>query len=61
MFQIESWARAGDRLSALLHDHLRMAKEVQLHMWTSVVEKVARRTGGRLEHGVDIDTRRVDQ
>ncbi len=61
VFQIESWARAGDRLSALLHDHLRMAKEVQLHMWTSVVEKVARRTGGRLEHGVDIDTRRVDQ
>ncbi len=59
-FQIESWARAGDRLSALMHDHLRMAKEVQLHMWSSVVEKVARRTGGRLTGGVQIETRRVD-
>ncbi len=59
-FQIESWARAGDRLSALMHDHLRMAKEVQLHMWSSVVEKVARRTDGRLTGGVQIETRRVD-
>jgi hypothetical protein len=60
VFQVESWARAGDRLSALMHDHLRMAKEVQLHMWSSVVEKVARFCGGRLEAGVDIETRRVD-
>jgi hypothetical protein len=60
VFQIESWARAGDRVSALLHDHLRMAKEVQLHMWTSVVEKVVKRTGGRLIHGIDIETRRVE-
>jgi len=60
-FQIESWARAGDRVSALMHDHLRMAKEVQLHMWSSVVEKVARRTGGRLTGGVQIETRRVDK
>jgi Domain of unknown function (DUF1990) len=59
VFQIESWARAGDRLSALMHDRLRMAKEVQLHMWTSVVEKVRKRTGGRLEHGISIETRRV--
>ena len=59
IFQIESWARAGDRLSALLHDRLRMAKEVQLHMWTSVVEKVAKRTDGRLVRGIEIETRRV--
>jgi hypothetical protein len=59
-FQIESWARAGDRLSALLHDRLRMAKEVQLHMWTSVAEKVAKRAGGRLDGGIDIETRRVE-
>ncbi len=59
-FQVESWARAGDRLSAVMHDRLRMAKEVQLHMWTSVVEQVARRARGRLERGVDIETRRVD-
>jgi hypothetical protein len=60
VFQIESWARAGDRVSALLHDHLRMAKEVQLHMWSSVVEKVTARVEGRLEHGLEIETRRVD-
>jgi hypothetical protein len=59
VFQIESWARAGDRLSALMHDRLRMAKEVQLHMWTSVVEKVTSRTRGRLEGGIEIETRRV--
>ncbi len=59
-FQIESWARAGDRLSAIMHDRLRMAKEVQLHMWSSVVEKVVGLTGGKLERGIEIETRRVD-
>jgi hypothetical protein len=59
-FQIDSRARAGDRLSAILHDRLLMAKEVQLHMWISVVERVARELGGRLAGGVDVHTRRVD-
>jgi hypothetical protein len=59
-FRIESRARAGDRLSALLHDTLRMAKEVQLHMWTSVHEQVAKLCGGRLTGGIDIETRRAD-
>jgi hypothetical protein len=60
VFQIISWARSGDRFSALLHDHLPMAKEVQLHMWTSVVEHVARESGGTLAGGVDAETHRVD-
>ncbi len=59
VFEVQSWARAGDRLSALLHDHLRMAKEVQLHMWTSVVERVSRLVGGELRDGIEIITRRV--
>jgi hypothetical protein len=59
-FQVVSWARSGDRLSAVMHDRLRMAKEVQLHMWTSVVERVARECGGTLTGGVGIETRRVD-
>jgi hypothetical protein len=59
LFEIESWARSGDRLSDLLYQHLRMAKEVQLHLWTSVLEQVAERSGGRLTGGVDIDTRSV--
>jgi hypothetical protein len=60
VFQIESWARAGDRLSALLHGQLLMAKEVQLHMWTSVIERVAKLARARLESGIDIETRRVE-
>jgi hypothetical protein len=59
-FVIESWARSGDRLSHVMHNRLRMAKEVQLHMWTSVIEQVAELAGGRLARGIDIDTRRVE-
>jgi hypothetical protein len=59
-FRIESWARAGDRLSNLLYDRLRMSKEIQLHMWTSVVERVAELAGGRLTGGIEIRTRRVE-
>jgi hypothetical protein len=59
-FRIESWARAGDRLSELLYDRLRMSKEIQLHMWTSVIERVAELAGGRLSGGIEIRTRRVD-
>ena len=60
-FEIESWARSGDRLSNLLYHHLRMAKEIQLHMWTSFIERVARASGGRLTGGIDIHTRRVER
>jgi hypothetical protein len=60
VFTIESWARAGDRFSNLLYDHLRMSKEIQLHMWTSVLERVAKLAGGRLTGGIEIRTRRVD-
>jgi Domain of unknown function (DUF1990) len=59
-FTIESWARSGDRLSDLLYDRLRMSKEIQLHMWTSVLERVAELAGGRLTGGIEIRTRRVD-
>ncbi|HEU4975606.1 MAG TPA: DUF1990 family protein [Baekduia sp.] len=56
-FRVESWSAPGDRLSNLMHHHLRMAKEVQLHMWTSVHERVAKLCGGRLDGGIDIETR----
>jgi hypothetical protein len=59
-FRIESWARAGDRLSNLLYQRLRMSKEVQLHMWTSMLERVSELTGGRLTGGIEIRTHRVD-
>ena len=59
-FSIESWARAGDRLSNLLYEHLRMSKEIQLHMWTSLLQRVAELSGGRMTGGIEIRTRRVE-
>jgi hypothetical protein len=60
-FEIESWARSGDRLSDLLYDRLRMSKEVQLHMWTSFLERVIRLSGGTRARGLRIDTRRLEE
>jgi hypothetical protein len=59
-FEVESWSRPGDRMSEIAHHKLRMAKEVQLHMWTSVIERVAKLVQGRMRAGVDIDTAVVD-
>ena len=59
-FEIESWARSGDRLSGLLYDRVRLAKEMQLHMWTHFCERAAKLAGGRIRGGIHIDTRRVE-
>ena len=59
-FEIESWARSGDRLSSLLFDRIRLAKEVQLHMWTHFCERAAKLAGGRIRGGITIRTRRVE-
>lgn len=58
--RIEAWARGGDRLSNLLFDRVRVNKEVQLHMWASVLERLTRLSGGRRDGPIDITTRRVD-
>ena len=60
-FEIESWARSGDRLSNFLYHHVRMAKEIQLHMWTSFLEGVVKLSGGRITGGIDIETRRIEE
>jgi uncharacterized protein (UPF0548 family) len=60
-FEIESWARSGDRLSDLLYDRLRISKEVQLHMWSSVLRRVVGLTAGRMEGGLVITTRVVPE
>jgi hypothetical protein len=60
-FEIESWARSGDRLSALLYDRVRLVKEMQLHMWTHFCERIGRLAGGRIRGGIRIDTRRVEE
>lgn len=59
-FEIESWARSADRLADLLYHRVRMAKEVQLHMWISFLEGVVSLSGGRMTGGIEIDTRRID-
>jgi uncharacterized protein (UPF0548 family) len=61
VFTIESWARSGDRLSNVLYDRMRMAKEIQLHMWTSVLERVTEHSGGRRAGRIEIETRRVEE
>jgi uncharacterized protein (UPF0548 family) len=58
-FVIESWARSGDRFSDLLYTHVRLAKEIQLHMWTSVLERVVRIAGGTMDGGIRVTTKLV--
>ena len=58
---VESWARSGDRLAHVLYHKLRMAKEVQLHMWISYLERIVDLAGGRLTGGISIETRRVEE
>lgn len=60
VFEIESWARSSTRLVNLLYHRLRMAKEVQAHMWISFLERVVSLSGGRMTAGVEIDTERVE-
>lgn len=58
-FEIESWARAGDRMSALLYNNLRLAKEIQLNMWSHFCVRAARMADGRPQGGITIRTRWV--
>lgn len=58
-FEIESWARAGDRLSDLLYNRVGLAKEIQLNMWTHVCLRSAAVAGGRVRGGITVRTRRV--
>jgi hypothetical protein len=59
-FEIESWARAGDKLADLLYNKLRLAKEIQLNMWSHFCVRAAALAGGRPRGGVTIRTRWVD-
>jgi uncharacterized protein (UPF0548 family) len=60
VFEIESWARSSSRLVNLLYHRLRMAKEVQAHMWISFLEGVVKLSRGRMRGGVTIATERVE-
>ena len=58
-FEIESWTRGGDRLSALLYSKVRLVKEMQLHMWAHYCERIPKIVGGRAKGGLHIRTRRL--
>lgn len=58
-FEIESWARAGDWLSHIAYNYLRLAKEIQLNMWTHCCLRTCKIVGGRPDGGVWITTHRV--
>jgi len=60
VFEIESWARSSTKVVHALYDKLRMAKEIQFHMWTSTLEGIVRVSGGKMTRGIDIHTRRVE-
>lgn len=60
VFEIESWARSSTPLVNLLYHRLRMAKEVQAHMWISFLERVVDLSGGRMTGGVEIETDRIE-
>jgi hypothetical protein len=57
LFEIESWARSGDRLSDLLYNRLGLAKEIQLNLWVETCLRLARDTEGRPRGGVRVETR----
>lgn len=61
MVEIEGWARSGDRLSNLLYSRLRMAKEVQMHMWVSYLERIVELSGGRRRGRLEVSTHHLDQ
>jgi Domain of unknown function (DUF1990) len=60
VFEIESWARSSSTLVNLLYHRLRMAKEVQAHMWISFLERVVQLAGGRMTGGIELDTERIE-
>lgn len=59
VFEIESWARSSSSLVNLLYHRLRMAKEVQAHMWISFLERVVQLAGGRMTGGIELYTERI--
>lgn len=59
-FQINSWARSGDRLFHVLYERLAVGREVQLHTWSQFCQRVADATGGVRMSNVTCATRRID-
>ena len=60
VFEIESWARSGDRVFDLLYDRMGVGRELQLDMWAYFLERVAQVSGGAALHGIEVSTYRCD-
>jgi hypothetical protein len=58
-FEIEAWARPGNRVVNLLYTHLRLAKEIQFNMWARFCAQVAVVADGEIVDGLHVLTRRV--
>ncbi|HVL85975.1 MAG TPA: hypothetical protein VM367_17035 [Pseudonocardia sp.] len=58
--EIESWARAGDRLAHLAYNRLRVAKEIQLNLWVETLLAMTASSGGRRDGLLRVDTRWVE-
>ena len=59
-FEIESWARSGDRLFHVLYERFPVGRELQLHMWSQFCLRVAEVSGGTRMSNVSCTTRRLD-
>lgn len=57
VFEVETWARPSTRLVHLLYTHMRLAKEMQLNMWTRFCLQAATLARGHARGGVYIRTR----
>lgn len=60
-FEIDSWARSGDRLFQWLYERFPVGREMQLHMWAQFCEQVARAAGGVPMSNVACATRRFEE
>ena len=60
VFEIDSWARSSGAIVNLIYHRLRMAKEVQAHMWISFLERVVKLADGRMTGGIDLETHRIE-
>jgi hypothetical protein len=58
VFEIESWARSGDRLYDWIYDKVPITREMQLHMWVHVLEQVAVMAGGTPRGQISVTTSR---
>ena len=59
VFEIESWARSGDRVFHVLYERFPVGRELQLHMWAQFCLRVAEVSGGTRVSDVSCTTDRV--